>query len=774
MSSVVTPLWLAIVLVAPASAAEEPAAEEAKPETRVAAAPIVDAPVRPLPVVTPEPVTAPAPAPAEAPNLPDLVRIENGSATVFGGRRADRISGSAHVVKEKQLEQFEYDDIHRVLKQVPGVYVREEDGFGLRPNIGLRGASSDRSAKVTLLEDGVLVAPAPYAAPAAYYFPLTQRLTGVEVYKGPASVQYGPNTVGGAVNMLTRRIPARNKGAVDLAGGLYGTRKAHGWWGTGNDWGGLLLEGVHLRSDGFKQLDGGGPTGFDRTEVMLKGKLQSDPTAAVYQRLELKLGYSDETSNETYLGLTEADLRDTPWRRYAGSQLDLMKSWRSQAQLSHLVSFGPELELRTTAYRHDQHRIWRKLNGFRGADVADVLANPTGVRRVYLAVLQGREDSQGGEDTLVLGTNDRWFVSQGVQVAGKWTPKLAGLSHTVDFGARLHHDRIRRRHTEDGYRMQAGTLVTDGAGTGLAALNTGEALAGAFHLRDELELGPVLVTPGARIELIQSRFVDDRLGTGPAQAFHPIVIPGVGAAWAVMPELTLLAGLHRGFSPVSPGQAADVQPETSLNAEAGGRWSSDAHSAELIGFFNRYENLTGECTFSAGCGERRINAQYNGGRVHVYGLEASAGTRVKLPARLKLQLDVAYTLTLSKFLTSFASQSPLFGTVRAGDALPYVPVHQGAVIVSLAGEAWHVAASASWVGAMRDRPGQGEIPDGQRTDDQLLLDVTGGYRLSDAGQLYVKLDNAANAAFVSSRRPFGARPGAPLQLLAGYKHAFGE
>ena len=86
---------------------------------------------------------------------------------------AVHIAGSAHRVDEAMMELFDYNDIQQVLGQIPGVVARGEDGFGLRPNIGIRGANSDRSAKITLLEDGLPLSPAPYAAPAAYYFPLS-------------------------------------------------------------------------------------------------------------------------------------------------------------------------------------------------------------------------------------------------------------------------------------------------------------------------------------------------------------------------------------------------------------------------------------------------------------------------------------------------------------------------------------------------------------------------------------------------------------------------
>ena len=165
-------------------------------------------------------------ADGEYPDKPGRVALDE--VTIIGHRRkpAD-VPGSAHIVGQEELQKFMQNDVMRVLRSVPGVYVQEEEGFGLRPNIGIRGSGLDRSARVALLEDSVLIAPAPYSAPSAYYFPTQRRMYAIEVLKGPSSIAVGPRTTGGAINLVSTPIPDQFAANADLRVGQHDTLDAH-------------------------------------------------------------------------------------------------------------------------------------------------------------------------------------------------------------------------------------------------------------------------------------------------------------------------------------------------------------------------------------------------------------------------------------------------------------------------------------------------------------------------------------------------------------------
>jgi Fe(3+) dicitrate transport protein len=543
--------------------------------------------------------------------------------------------------------------------------------------------------------------------------------------------------------------------------------------GTSTDWGGVLVEGVQWQSDGFKDLDGDGETGFNKSEFMLKGRLNTDPAAEVYNAVELKLGFARERSNETYLGLTDADFAENPYRRYRASALDEMVWWRTQGELRHRLEIGSSVVVENVAYRNDFDREWFKLNRFAdGSQLFDIVTDPTGRRAIFYDVLRGEADSASPEETLRIGTNGRRFVSQGVQSTVDWRVKGDGWANALEAGARLHYDAIERFHTERGFLMRSGELVADGAPRDTTTENTGATTALALHVLDQFDVGDFSLSPGLRFEHILTDFTNELAGDETVEATQSVVIPGLGLYWEFVDTVGLLAGVNRGFSPAAPGSDPDIQPETSINYEAGVRHfdSDTGQLVELVGFFSDYANFTGTCTNSSGCDPDEIDQQFNAGEVDIYGAEAVVATAVGLPAGWEIPVRVSYTLTFSEFRNGFTSNSPALSRVEPGDELPYVPRHQGSLRVGAQHAAGGVTAAFTYVSAMREQASSQQ--EGLRTDAYLMVDLLASYQVWGPVEVYGKLENIANAQPVASRRPYGARPLKPFMAALGARAEF--
>ena len=156
----------------------------------------------------------------------DAVEVLANNASITQGMFL-RNAEPSDVVSKTELEQFNHTDIHRIVGRIPGVYISEEDGLGLRPNIGVRGTGSSRMEKLNVMEDGILIAPAPYASPAAYYSPTAGRMEGIELRKGSTQIKHGPFTTGGSLNYISTSIPMKQHNSVSLNVGSFGKTVLH-------------------------------------------------------------------------------------------------------------------------------------------------------------------------------------------------------------------------------------------------------------------------------------------------------------------------------------------------------------------------------------------------------------------------------------------------------------------------------------------------------------------------------------------------------------------
>ena len=161
----------------------------------------------------------------------------------------DHIPGSGKVITSESIQNNHRFTINEALREVPGVHVRDEDGLGIRPNIGIRGLDPTRSRKVHIMEDGVPIMLMPYADPSSYYFPPIFRFDRIEVLKGSGKLLYGPQTIGGVINLITRMPPTTPEGHFQVWGGNLNYLNTHfdygGTWGKG----GYLVDYTHYQTD---------------------------------------------------------------------------------------------------------------------------------------------------------------------------------------------------------------------------------------------------------------------------------------------------------------------------------------------------------------------------------------------------------------------------------------------------------------------------------------------------------------------------------------------
>jgi Fe(3+) dicitrate transport protein len=701
------------------------------------------------------------------------------------------LPGSAAIIEGEEFRSKGYTNIKQIAANTPGVFIRDEDGFGNFPNISIRGVDGNRSAKVTLMEDGILTAPSPYSSPNAYYAPKSGRMSGIEFLKGSSQVMYGPHTTGGVINFLSTPIPTGGQQFFSrLTAGSYGNFFNQTWLGgtTMTEAGrvGALVELHTQLSDGYRLIDGvGRRSGFTLTEPMVK--LAWEPKGALRQRLELKVGQTDFEADESYAGLTEADLRADPDRRYGSSRFDhhVAEHWRTY--LKWIAEPDKSLRLESSLYYNKFDRNWDKLDGLTtttGAtlrtNVAEALADASS-----LAILRG--DLFGGNDGAFY-TNDavRNHEAYGWQGSVRKQFAAGEVRHELVAGLRVHRDTAGGSNQRTTYVVDDGVI---GAGTKGAVTSAGfqETLAAAVFVEDAIRLGSLTLRPGVRYEYL------DMANTSSGGAYTPVdsemVMGGLGFTYELGAKSTVFGGVYRGGSAANPsGYAAGTRSEESLGKELGLRHRERATSWEVTLFHTDFNHLIAPVVGVAGGGLMPVT---NGGGATSYGLEAlirhdlagAQGGGFALPAY------AGVTWTRARFGdiegSRLGNSAGLFAGASNGNAIPYVPEWKLSAGIGFETGPWGGSLdlsyySATWGTGYNAGPrlvdGSGALAnpstlDG-KVDGLLTLDLNLRYQLTKAFKLVGGVQNLLDKRAIISRAPLGARANAPRTLFFGGEVSF--
>ncbi len=722
--------------------------------------------------------TAPAPV-----SNPDPIFEELAPVVVIGSKDNVRQQvGAAAFVDAQEIRAQNYTNVSRVLQRVPGVYVRDEDGLGNFPNISIRGADGTRSERTTIMEDGVLSAPAPYSAPGAYYSPRVARMSGIEVLKGSSQVRYGPHTTGGVVNYLSTPVPDAQSLYSRYTFGSNGTQLFLGQYGdvmtTEAGTFGYVMELHGQSSDGFRTIRGyeGKETGYQLIEPMLK--VFFEPNTALEQRFEFKFGYSDFDASESYLGLSEGDIQGTPFDRYSSSVFDQIDTEHIRTYLRWQAQPTNTLSLESTAYFNRFNRNWYKL------DHSSTVFNPgidaqgriigrnslhTGLLagNPNLAVLQGTAPGAIG-----VKANNRTYESYGWQNVATLAFDTGKVGHSLSGGVRFHADYEDRLQWVDVYNADGNngfSNLRQGV-AGEEADRRQEVFATSFFAEDSMRLGALTVRPGVRYEKLNLDLNERgaRLG-GDLDTYAA----GVGVNYDLSDTNTLFGGVFRGISTPGPEAylAEGIDVEVSTGYEAGIRHHRDAFAAELAGFVTDYANLVGTDTGLGLGGASNLNA----GEATTWGFEsmvsydlmASQGSPFQLPTYLTATWTSA---ELANALATGGAEN-IYAGGTAGASIPYVPTWKLAGGIGVVYDAIGINFDGTWIDESFGTADNFTSPVTSTRqgiiDSALVFDLSASYKFGENVKLLGGVQNVFDETYISSRLPEGPRNAAPRTVFIG-------
>ena len=697
------------------------------------------------------------------------------SVTIIGSAEDQRkLAGSGQIISNEDLLKAMDTDIQKILTAVPGVYMRTEEGYGLRPNISIRGTAIERSAKVAVMEDGVLVAPSPYTSSSAYYFPTTGRIHSVEVLKGPAAVSQGPQTIGGAINLISTPIPNTTSGKFVQELGENGMMRTHAYFGGTSGNFGALVEVHEHESDGFDSIANvGGDTGFDKSDFVFKARYESGAHS-----LTLKMVDLDEISNQSYVGLSQASFNANPRVRYGATAYDKMMNDGEQTSLTYVGDFE-NFNVQFTSWQNDYHRDWFKVSDFNNDkehgeqdDINELISDANNGSANAQAILDGQLPVE-----IEYKHNNRYYTNEGYQ----FTIKTSLGIHDLTLGYRDMEDSESRVQAHE-YADQAadGSLSPLYGYIGLNNSNNRlrESSATSYYLQDTMDFGRLDVTVGYRSEDYDQRHRrwSDRAGpnltmvrTGEADnrdtfATNDHTTSSIGATYDLSDNVTLVAGFHEGMTPMF-----GADPEEAENTELGMRYSKGTTDIELFYFSSEYSNLAAECTLVSGAAcNADESAIFSGGAADVEGIEFS-GSWILEGDGVSYPIALAYTSTDATFNNS--SESDYFGVVAAGDDLPYIPSSSMSLVAGFVtdnglsgnmrlidvGSSCSIAACGTY----------------NKIHAHTIIDLNLRKALTDSMDIYAIIENVSDDADIISRAPSeGARSQKPRTLKVGFSYKF--
>jgi len=630
-------------------------------------------------------------------------------------------TGTVNLINLEQIQAIQPLSTEDVLRRIPGINIKGEEETSIVANFGLSASES----KSLLLEDGVPVAPGLFIGNDRYFNTRIQRVEQVEILKGSSSLRYGPSTIGGVVNYITKTPDD----GVKVSGrvGSFNLREmnieAGGQNASGDAYAGVVA--TYADSDGFMDK------GYEMSDVMLK----AGTAIGNNQRVGLKVSFHENDANISYRGVFLDAYR--AGADYNPAPDDWYLQERTAADLNHEWLISDSTTLKTLFYWSDVSRDYWRYN------VNTSASNAAG-RWVYTDALTG---------------NNRSFERLGAETRLSMAHEFGGLSADTEFGFRVMTEEsndTRIRAT----RQQDRTGVND-----RHRIDSADSVAAYVQSRIELT-DRLAVTPGLRVEDYEQKQLILTQNNASASTSNTEFLPGIGATFDVTPAAQIYGGVYRAFSPASNGVALDgltdqnLDGERSINYELGIRGAEGPLSYEVAAFAMDFSNqvVTGNSDPNL--------SQSNAGETEHYGMEFALG--YDFGAGFSVDSNATWIPT-SEFKTG----------AFAGNRLPYAPKILANIGVNYTLDRLQASLTAHHRGEQYGDPSnQVDLPTGAAggiwgglLPAYTVVDLTAQYSVAAGFDVFAAVKNLADKQYIAGLRQ-GIYVGPERSVEVGFRYGF--
>ena len=501
-------------------------------------------------------------------NLPDV-----GGAVIYAGKKTEVL------VLDSLDANTALNNPRQILGRIPGMNFSETEGSGFPANgIGLRGLNPVQSVEMNVRQNSYNITADLYGYPETYYLPAMEAVERIEIVRGAAALQFGPQ-FGGVSNYVMRRGPEDKKFELNLrqTGGSFGLFNS--FTSVGGQVGKLnyYAYGQYRRSEGWRPNSGlSQATAYAGLRYQATEKLRLGLEYSILRnRLQMPGGLTDaQFAQDNRQSTRTRNWLESPWN---------VLTLTADYQLSDRTL----LTFKSAGNLSSRSLVWRNEDG--GPAVPDTIDRAT---QQYVPREVQREHFRSSSNELRLRTDYQLF----------------GLKNTL----------------AGGVRYFAGHMHRQGGGPGSTAANFDLNLYGGTYEYDLefrtqnlapfvetlLRFGPKFsLTPGLRYEFLNSQVAGYKINDDNRQATREsrnrtFLLAGVGAQFQATGTTALYGNVSQAYRPVDYsalepfGVTSRIDPNLhdskGYNADIGYRGSlGEWLNFDLGGFFLKYNNRIG-------------------------------------------------------------------------------------------------------------------------------------------------------------------------------------